>query len=432
MKKVHLFLIALLFMIPSSALAADTVDNTSELVRMSDTCLADIIKSEDQVTINDITPNGKMLEFSTSNQTNDDEIIKNIVEEYNKNVFLGIIGHNVSIDNSITNDQALLDELNARAKYLVEAYRGDLLSAYDFDLTYEQFQINDNRAKVIVSRNIVFQTNFPDRNEIRDTLLKQKEGYILEKTADGEWKLLNVIFDTLGFSNTAMDSLASENNPDAWIDEYSFENLQRDQYEDTKTFTDMVSNDGDIHLEDFVSPTVARSKAYEMVSKGDQEIVALNSYTYSKAKADEYAEMYGDEYNREEYWYFYIGGDCTNFASQAMHYAGMPMSSYWWYTDRFDYSMSWTVVDDLRNYIMNYTLSEGYYQDLPPYPDGVGHEGTIVQFSNGTSWSHSAICRWFYDGWLFVAEHTGAEGDTSWRMMTTDLSNMRSFWIAKG
>ena len=301
MKKVHLFLIALLFMIPSSALAADTVDNTSELVRMSDTCLADIIKSEDQVTINDITPNGKMLEFSTSNQTNDDEIIKNIVEEYNKNVFLGIIGHNVSIDNSITNDQALLDELNARAKYLVEAYRGDLLSAYDFDLTYEQFQINDNRAKVIVSRNIVFQTNFPDRNEIRDTLLKQKEGYILEKTADGEWKLLNVIFDTLGFSNTAMDSLASENNPDAWIDEYSFENLQRDQYEDTKTFTDMVSNDGDIHLEDFVSPTVARSKAYEMVSKGDQEIVALNSYTYSKAKADEYAEMYGDEYNREEY-----------------------------------------------------------------------------------------------------------------------------------
>ena len=82
----------------------------------------------------------------------------------------------------------------------------------------------------------------------------------------------------------------------------------------------MVSNDGDIHLEDFVSPTVARSKAYEMVSKGDQEIVALNSYTYSKAKADEYAEMYGDEYNREEYWYFYIGGDCTNFASQAMHY----------------------------------------------------------------------------------------------------------------
>lgn len=115
-----------------------------------------------------------------------------------------------------------------------------------------------------------------------------------------------------------------------------------------------------------------------------------------------------------------------------MHYAGMPMSSYWWYTDRFDYSMSWTVVDDLRNYIMNYTLSEGYYQDLPPYPDGVGHEGTIVQFSNGTSWIHSAICRWFYDGWLFVAEHTGAEGDTSWRMMTTDLSNMRSFWIAKG
>ena len=83
----HLFLIALLFTIPSSALAADTVDNTSELVRMSDTCLADIIKSEDQVTINDITPNGKMLEFSTSNQTNDDEIIKNIVEEYNKNVF---------------------------------------------------------------------------------------------------------------------------------------------------------------------------------------------------------------------------------------------------------------------------------------------------------------------------------------------------------
>lgn len=60
-------------MIPSSALAADTVDNTSELVRMSDTCLADIIKSEDQVTINDITPNGKMLEFSTSNQTNHGE-----------------------------------------------------------------------------------------------------------------------------------------------------------------------------------------------------------------------------------------------------------------------------------------------------------------------------------------------------------------------
>ena len=431
MKKIYLLIAAILLIAPSSALASDTVSNTSELQRMTSTCLADVITSEDQVVINDMTPSGKMLEFSVSDRSSDDEIIKVIVENYNKDVFLGIIGHDVIIDQSLTDDQNLLNELNARSKYLVQAYNGDLLSSYDFDLTYDQLQIEGNKAKALITRKIVFQTNFDNVNEITDTLLQQKEGYVLEKTSDGDWKLVNIIFDTLGFSNIAMDNLAAEDSPDVWIEDYAFEELQRDQYEDTKTFTDRVDENGEIHLEDFVSPSVEKSAAYDKVEAGDSDIVALNSYTYLKSRADEYAEMYGDNPN-PDYWYFYLNGECTNFVSQAIHYAGMPMSNYWWYTDRFDYSTSWTVVNELRDFIMNYTLSEGVYQDLPDYPNGVGHQGTVVQFSNGTSWSHSAICRMFYDGWLFVAEHSGAEGNVSYRMMTQDLSNMRSFWIAKG
>ena len=431
MKKLYLALVAILLMVPTTVFAAEGVTDTSELPRMTDTCLSDIITAEDQVVINDVTPNGKILEFSVSDQYNDDDVIKDIVEKYNKDVFLGIIGHEITIDQNFTDDPALLDELNARAKYLVEAYGGELLSSYDFDLTYDQFQIENDVAKVIVTRNIVFQTNFEEQNEVMDTLLRQQEGYVLEKTAAGEWKLVNVIFDTLGYSNDALENLEEENDSTILSEEFSFENLKRDQYGDTKTFTDMVNSDGEIHLEDFVSPTVEKSKAYEKLEAGDQAIATLNSYTYSKARADDYAEMYGADPN-PEYWYFYVSGDCTNFVSQAMHYAGMPMSDYWWYTDRFDYSTSWTVVNDLRDYIMNYTLSEGIYQDLPQYPNGVGYDGTVVQFTNGTQWSHSAICRMFYDGWLFVAEHSGIEGDTSCRMMTKDLSNMRSFWIAKG
>lgn len=135
-------------------------------------------------------------------------------------------------------------------------------------------------------------------------------------------------------------------------------------------------------------------------------------------------------------YYRWFEQDCTNFASQCISAGGLQQSAYWYYND---YSRSWTVVDDLRDFIMNHTLSAGYYEDLPEYYyDGVSIGGTLIQYSNGTAWVHSAIIRAVNNNGIYVAEHDGVaspgnpDGNYSYHLHGTSLDNKRTFWIARG
>ena len=87
---------------------------------------------------------------------------------------------------------------------------------------------------------------------------------------------------------------------------------------------------------------------------------------------------------------------------------------------------------------MNYTLTEGFYQSLPNYPAGVKENGTLIQYSNGSKWVHSAIIRKVNSNGIYVAEHDGPassghpNGNYSFHLHGNNLSRTRTFWIAKG
>lgn len=83
---------------------------------------------------------------------------------------------------------------------------------------------------------------------------------------------------------------------------------------------------------------------------------------------------------------------------------------------------------------MNNTNTRGYYQKLPSYPNGVGINETLIQYSNGENWVHSAMIREVKsNGRIYVAEHTGEEGNTAYGLDGTSLANTRvntrTFWV---
>lgn len=437
MKKFSILLLIFCLLLPTNVLAAQedgvTGYEASTLSQMTDSCLGDVIFSEDQVEIDDLSLNNRAMLYSTNPQQIDENEIKEMIEKYNKEVFLSIIGHEQNVPLSFSDDQLLLDELNARNIYLSENYgAGSTFTAYKFNLEYNNISVDGDKAKAVITRNIIFQTKLEDMDYPIDADLRQQEGYVLEKN-DGQWKFINVIFNSEGIQNLALDELATNTSSDEWVDTFGYENLKRSQYEDTMTFTEMLNDEGKIDLDAITNPSIEYSKAYNDRSLLDSSIRASRA-GYSKARCDAYAEKYGRTINNAYRWFDL---DCTNFASQCIYAGGLPQSNYWYYRGPNNYSRSWTVVDDLRNFIMNHTLSVGYYQKLPDYPTK-DYRGTLIQYSTGRHWVHSAIIRSVNETGIYVAEHEGREGpqhpgtNYSFHLHGKNLKNTRTFWIAKG
>lgn len=78
---------------------------------------------------------------------------------------------------------------------------------------------------------------------------------------------------------------------------------------------------------------------------------------YDREKAVEYAHRWAFSRNPAFYDFSYIGGDCTNFASQVL-YAGYERMNYrpvlgWYYNNINDRTPSWTGVNELYNFLIN-------------------------------------------------------------------------------
>lgn len=74
------------------------------------------------------------------------------------------------------------------------------------------------------------------------------------------------------------------------------------------------------------------------------------TYAYNATKAVKYADTYVSNPNSA---YRKFTFDCTNFVSQIMHAGGLNMNGNWYYNGRNDYSRTWTIADDLKNYLKN-------------------------------------------------------------------------------
>lgn len=95
-----------------------------------------------------------------------------------------------------------------------------------------------------------------------DTILSQSEGYILQKFAN-QWYFVNVIINPEDIPNRHIDALRTINDDNVWLSKYDFEHLNRSQYEDTITFSEMINDKGEIDLDSLTKPAIEYSKPYQ-------------------------------------------------------------------------------------------------------------------------------------------------------------------------
>lgn len=129
--------------------------------------------------------------------------------------------------------------------------------------------------------------------------------------------------------------------------------------------------------------------------------------SYNRQNVINYAHKWAHMRNPAYYNFDKIGGDCTNFVSQAI-FSGSGKMNYeklfgWYYIDLNKRSPSWTGVGFLYKFLLNNDGSGPYATEADF--DSV-EEGDIVQLDFGTGYAHSAIIVYKNNQELRVAAHS--------------------------
>ncbi|MDT8715082.1 amidase domain-containing protein [Clostridium sp. 19966] len=114
---------------------------------------------------------------------------------------------------------------------------------------------------------------------------------------------------------------------------------------------------------------------------------------YDRASAVSYAHKWAFSRNPQYYDFKYLGGDCTNFASQVL-YAGSGIMNYsptfgWYYNNLNNRAPAWTGVEFLHRFLVN---NQGIGPTAVEVDVSQVEPGDIVQLSfDGLVFSHSLI-----------------------------------------
>ncbi len=143
---------------------------------------------------------------------------------------------------------------------------------------------------------------------------------------------------------------------------------------------------------------------------------------YDRQSAVAYAHRWAFARNPRYYNFDDLGGDCTNYASQAL-YAGCGIMNYasndrgWFYISLNRRAPAWTGVEELHRFLINNTAGPGpFAEEVEP---GAAEPGDIVQLSfDGEGFQHSPVIvrSARYSDELLVAAHTY---DTDYRPLST-------------
>lgn len=216
-----------------------------------------------------------------------------------------------------------------------------------------------------------------------DFIKKINEEYCLAKfSAYSLFDINNQGFDSITIS-TYICLLKKISNK--WFIEYisDIESLQQPiDYKHLNNFINIYNDLLDNEIKKYKSLLLNFNTLNINTNNTIQVTSKFKSSSYEKVKAVEYAEKYALNYNKEYENFDENGGDCTNFVSQVVNYAGISTSSTW-----KPYSNSWVRVKELRDYLI--------YNNLAYETTTLNHNciGCIVQFFSPIkhTWSHSAI-----------------------------------------
>ena len=116
--------------------------------------------------------------------------------------------------------------------------------------------------------------------------------------------------------------------------------------------------------------------------------------TYDREKAVRYAKEWAYRRNPEYYNFEELGGDCTNFASQAV-YAGAGVMNFtpvfgWFYIDSYNRTASWTGVEYFYNFMVN-NQGPGPYMAEVPLSDLMPGDVVQLKFPDKPVFSHTPV-----------------------------------------
>ncbi len=134
----------------------------------------------------------------------------------------------------------------------------------------------------------------------------------------------------------------------------------------------------------------------------------MTEIDYNREAAVAYAKKWAFKRNPAYYDFSFLGGDCTNFASQCI-FAGAGVMNFtpdtgWYYRSLNDRAPAWTGVEFLFEFLVNNRGAGPYGQKTDP---GNLQPGDIVQLANATGdFYHSPVVVAVKNGKIFVAAHT--------------------------
>lgn len=334
-----------------------------------------------------------------------------VLEEYNDAVVAAYEKQDVAIDANDFSNAALVAQLEGRNDFILDAQSGYEILEKDSDYVIDQVNtINDSTLKVLATRTLD-QTLDSDSTGEFPFYSSTQEGYVMTKDGDS-WKIARVVDES--FAETP-----------------AFQNFRDTFSDDAQGIATMsvASNDNAI-IEDFGGvdytdlPDTEDYLAIEPDETLDQDVA--ENYLYAKAAACSYALIWGGSARNPEYHdYSYEGGDCANFTSQCLHAGGMTFTGTW-APDLYQFIN----VNGQRDMLINTGRADGYYQKIPTYPDGKDATGTVVHYTNGSSWYHAVIItKDLNNGAYSGLRVTGHTADVINGPIWPDISQIRSFRV---
>lgn len=133
----------------------------------------------------------------------------------------------------------------------------------------------------------------------------------------------------------------------------------------------------------------------------------MNTYSYDRKAAVEYASKWAIGRNPAYYNFDKIGGDCTNFASQCI-FAGCKTMNYakdvgWYYISLNNRAAAWTDAQFLYNFLVRNEKNGPFAKEVTL--DRLS-EGDLVQLFNGREHYHSLVVMKIERGEIFVGAHS--------------------------
>ena len=178
------------------------------------------------------------------------------------------------------------------------------------------------------------------------------------------------IFSQLSKFNWIIDFVISaEHNPvlysKVYSSNFSFSELKSSTLSSIEKYKNLISSTKNFKpILTGVAPVIAQPKNFDF------------------SKSIEYAETYALTYNSQYKSFNDSGGDCTNFVSQTLHYAGIKKTSSW-----KPYSNQWIRVNELHDFLIYNHLAKEFNQ----LTDNMS--GALIQFFHPEkkAWTHSGI-----------------------------------------